>query len=79
MVAELARVKPLPPSAELSQITDQQLSYMLETNFNAVKKDISLLIQTEIERISSDPALKHLVENLHPSASAGKPERDGDD
>ena len=67
MVAELATVKPIPPSAEFSQITDQQISYMLETNFNAVKKDISLLIQTEIERISNDPALKHLVENLKPS------------
>ena len=67
MVAELAKVKPIPQSPELAQITDQQLIYILETNFNAVKKDISLLIQTEIDRLNSDPALKHLVENLQPS------------
>ena len=67
MVAELERVKPIPPSAEMAQLSDHQLSYMLETNYNRVKKDISLLIQAEIERLSNDPTLKHLVENLQPS------------
>ena len=67
MMGELERVKPIPPGAELAKMTDHQLSYMLETNFNGVKKDIFGLIQTEIERLSNDPTLKHLVENLQPS------------
>jgi hypothetical protein len=67
MIQELAKVKPIPEGPEFAKITDQQLSYMLETNFTAVKKDISLLIQTEIERLSRDPTLKHLVENLQSS------------
>lgn len=64
MGSELARVKPIPMSAEMAKISDHQLSYMLEANFNGVKTDISLLIQAEIERLSNDPAYKHLVENL---------------
>ena len=40
---------------------------MLDTNFNAVKQDISLLIQTEIGRINNDPALSHLMKNPQPS------------
>ncbi len=67
MVAELATVGPIPASAELAQLTDQQIAYMLETNFTAVKKDISLLIQTEIERLRTDPPLCYLVENGQPS------------
>lgn len=66
MIAELERVKPIPPGVEFAQISDHQLSYMLETNYNGVKKDISALIQAEIERLTNNPALKHLVENLQP-------------
>ncbi|ADB42656.1 conjugal transfer protein MobC [Spirosoma linguale] len=66
MIAELERVKPIPPGTEFAQISDHQLSYMLEANYNGVKKDISVLIQAEIERLTNDPALKHLVENLQP-------------
>lgn len=66
MIAELERVKSIPPGAEFAQISDHQLSYMLETNYNGVKKEISALIQSEIERLTNDPALKHLVENLQP-------------
>lgn len=64
MVAELERVKPIPPGKELFQMFDHQLSYMHETNYNGVKKDIYLLIQAEINRLTGDLALKHLVENL---------------
>lgn len=67
MTSDLAAVKPIPVSPQLSEISDSQLSYMLETNFNNVKKDISLLIRAEIERLSNDPTLKHLVENLQPT------------
>ena len=67
MIAELASVGSIPPGPDFAQITDQQLSYMLDTNFKAVKQDISLLIQTEIGRIVNDPALSHLAKNLQPS------------
>ncbi len=67
MTSDLAAVKPIPVSPQLSEISDSQLSYMLEANFNSVKKDISLLIRAEIERLSNDPTLKHLVENLQPT------------
>ena len=41
---------------------DDKMKQEIESNYRQIKKDIVLIIATELERIKNDPDLQHLVQ-----------------
>lgn len=63
VAAETKAYKKIPEI--LSFVDDQgndQMKQEIEANYKQIKKDIVLIIETELERIKNDPNLQHLVQ-----------------
>ena len=41
---------------------EDKMKEEIETNYRQIKRDIVLIIETELERIKNDPDLQHLVQ-----------------
>ncbi|MBX9808720.1 MAG: YWFCY domain-containing protein [Flavobacteriaceae bacterium] len=46
----------------INQQGEDQMKQEIEANYKQIKKDIILIIETELERIKNDPDLQHLVQ-----------------
>ena len=63
VAAETKAYKKIPEI--LSFVDDQgndQMKQEIESNYKQIKKDIVLIIETELERIKNDPDLQHLIQ-----------------
>lgn len=61
MMDELAKPKPIPMIPALAHLTDQEVKTILSDNFLQIKTDIRELIVEELDRIATDPTLRHLL------------------
>ena len=60
--AEMKAYHPIPVIAEFqNEIGSDNLKETIEANYKCVKQDVLSLVDSEIERIKSNPALAHLI------------------
>ncbi|KGN96843.1 conjugal transfer protein MobC [Porphyromonas crevioricanis] len=60
--AETKAYEPIPVIAEFTNKDgSDNLSETIETNYKRVKQEVLSLVELEIERIKTDPALRHLI------------------
>lgn len=61
MAQQLKNLDKIPVRAEMEQYSDEVLNQMVAENFRQVKREVKTLIAAELQRLNSDPSLKHLV------------------
>ena len=61
MIAQLQKLTPIPARPEMANYSDEEISTMVIQNFKAVKREIKALVSAELERVSNDKSLQHLV------------------
>ena len=67
MVQQLKNLENIPVRPEMEKFTDEQMDEKVAENFKQVKRDIKMLVESEINRMMNDPALQHLVSQYQES------------
>jgi len=64
VAAEVKQYKPIP---QIMDFTDENgvenMDMQIQKNYQQVKKDVLQIVEDELERISNDPKLQHLIDN----------------
>ncbi|CCH57587.1 putative mobilization protein (plasmid) [Fibrisoma limi BUZ 3] len=61
MLNQLKNLAKIPVRPEMEKYTDQEMNQLVADNFKEVKRDIKALVEAELNRLSNDPSLQHLV------------------
>ena len=60
--AEIKAYRPIPTIADFTnEDGSDNLKETIEANYKRVKQEVLSLVESETERIKSDPTLKHLI------------------
>ncbi|WP_338877309.1 YWFCY domain-containing protein (plasmid) [Spirosoma sp. SC4-14] len=61
MLEQLRNLNDIPVRPEMENYTDEQMNQLVADNFKQVKREIKMLVESELERLNNDPSLQHLV------------------
>ena len=67
MIEQLKNLDKIPVRPEMEKYSDEEMNQLVADNFDEVIEDIERLVETELERLSNDPALQHLVSQYQES------------